>query len=917
MKKLICLFLAILMLITSAPFASAVAEQGNATFTVDTVEGDKDDVVLVNINLEETKTLIGALTIILDFDPTQLQLTAHPNSRKGDWMIAGDVLTDSSASAVLGDDRFAAITTDGFWLNGAICQVAFKVLKDIPVGKTFPISLIVDTVTHCENDDYSYNVAVIDGGVSSTKQPLPNKSATFTVATVQGDKDDVVLVNLFLEEEQTEIGALTMILDFDPSVLQPTPHPESRKGDWLIAGDVLTDSAASVVVGDDRFAAITVAGFWVSGTVCEMAFKVLKDIPQGQISPVSVIVDTITHCETDDYNYDVTVIDGGVVPSEKPPVPSGHSATFTVDTVEGEKDDVVLVDINLAEQETLIGALTMILDFDPTQLQLTAHPDSRKGDWMVVGEVVTDSGATVAIGDDRFAAATIDGFWLNGTICTVAFKVLKDIPEGEIAPVSVKVTTIDHCEDSNYTYDVTVVDGGVIPAEKKPVIPDKYATFTIETVEGEINDVVLLNVDIVEAQSEIGALELTILYDPNQLQLTAHPDSRKDDWMVTGEVMKECNATVVCGNNKIAAAAVDGTWLNGTMFSVAFKVLQELPEGEIAPVSLQVNGINHYSNSNYVYGITVNDGGVISIDTSAAKAVSALIAALDVQSLGDEADVIAAREAYNELPEKLKKYVTNLPALEAAETTIENMIAAARVSSLIDALNVQSINDKPAVTTARSAYDALTDVQKGYVTNLTKLEAAEATIKDMEAAARVEDLIDALNVQSLDNKAVVMVVRNTYNALTETQKGYVTNLAKLEAAEAIIKDMEAAAKVDAQIDSLNVQSLDDEPAVIAARNAYEALTDAQKGYVVNLPKLEEAEAAIEKLKVRYGDVNNDGTVGALDALLVLQAIVGKIHLTDREFLAADVSGSGNIEALDALYILQIIVGKIDRFPVEQ
>ena len=767
MKKLICLFLAILILLTTVPFASA-AEQGNATFTIDTVEGDKGDVVLVDINLSEEETLIGALTIIFDFDPTQLQLTAHPNSRKGDWMIVGDVLTDSNASAILGDDRFAAITTDGFWISGTICQVAFKVLKDIP---------------------------------------------------------------------------------------------------------------------------------------------------QGQTSPISVIVDTITHCETDDYSYDVTVIDGGVVPSEKPPISSDHNATFTIDTVEGKKDDVVLVNINLAEEETLIGALTMILDFDPTQLQLTAHPNSRKGDWMVVGEVVTDSNATVAIGDDRFAVATTDGFWLNGAICQIAFKVLEDIPEGEIAPISATIVTLDHCEEKNFDYNVTVVSGGVAPA---PVVPDQYATFTVDTVEGAKDDVVVLNVNLAEEKTLIGALEITLKYDTAKLQLVKHPNVRRgDDWMVAGEVMKDCNATIVCGSDKVAAATTDGVWLSGPLFSVAFQVLEDIPDDEIALVSLAVTSIDHCESLDYVYGVTVIDGGVISVDKSAARAVEALIDALNVQTLDDEEDVLAARAAYNDLPEEQKKYVENLSKLEKAEATIEDMLVAAQVDAAIDALDVQSLEDEAFVLAARVAYDALTDVQKGYVTNLPKLEAAEDTINDMTAAARVETLIDRLDVQSLDDKAVVIVVRNTYDALTDVQKGYVTNLDKLEKAEAAIADMTVAAEVDAIIDALNVQSLDDEPAVIAARNAYEALTDAQKGYVTNLPKLEEAESAIEKLKVRYGDVNNDGTIGALDALLVLQAIVGKVNLTDRELLAADVSGNGNIEALDALYILQIIVGKINQFPVEK
>jgi hypothetical protein len=89
--------------------------------------------------------------------------------------------------------------------------------------------------------------------------------------------------------------------------------------------------------------------------------------------------------------------------------------------------------------------------------------------------------------------------------------------------------------------------------------------------------------------------------------------------------------------------------------------------------------------------------------------------------------------------------------------------------------------------------------------------------------------------------------------------------------------------------------------------------------VVNLSRLEDAEAKIQELKntaVRYGDVDQDGHVSALDALMVLQAVVGKRTLSDREFASADVSGNGTADATDALYILQFVVGKIKQFPIE-
>ncbi|MBR4867580.1 MAG: metallophosphoesterase [Clostridia bacterium] len=134
-------------------------------------------------------------------------------------------------------------------------------------------------------------------------------------------------------------------------------------------------------------------------------------------------------------------------------------------------------------------------------------------------------------------------------------------------------------------------------------------------------------------------------------------------------------------------------------------------------------------------------------------------------------------------------------------------------------------------------------------------------------------------------------------------------------------DLEIAAQVVAQIDTLTVQSLEDKPAVEAARAAYNDLTDAQKALVTNLDKLTQAEAKIAEWEtaaaIKYGDVDGDGRVSAADALEVLKAVVGNVTLTEEQTVFADVDSDERISAVDALEILKKVVGKIDKFPVEE
>ena len=60
-----------------------------------------------------------------------------------------------------------------------------------------------------------------------------------------------------------------------------------------------------------------------------------------------------------------------------------------------------------------------------------------------------------------------------------------------------------------------------------------------------------------------------------------------------------------------------------------------------------------------------------------------------------------------------------------------------------------------------------------------------------------------------------------------------------------------------------------------------------------------------------GDVNGDGIIDSLDPLMMMQAMEGKIILTDDQFKRADLNDSGVIESIEILTILKYINGSID------
>ena len=140
--------------------------------------------------------------------------------------------------------------------------------------------------------------------------------------------------------------------------------------------------------------------------------------------------------------------------------------------------------------------------------------------------------------------------------------------------------------------------------------------------------------------------------------------------------------------------------------------------------------------------------------------------------------------------------------------------------------------------------------------------------EDKIAAEKVMDKIDDLPKDiKLSHKEQVYDVLEAYNDLTANQKKYVTNYDKLKKAvdeiarlEQEVQDKRKAAAVEKMIDELpkveNIK-LEDEKEVKEAREAYDALTKAQKNLVPNLRKLVQAEEKIKELKEKQQQSEED------------------------------------------------------------
>jgi hypothetical protein len=205
-----------------------------------------------------------------------------------------------------------------------------------------------------------------------------------------------------------------------------------------------------------------------------------------------------------------------------------------------------------------------------------------------------------------------------------------------------------------------------------------------------------------------------------------------------------------------------------------------------------------------------------------ADSVIALINAIPSEVTLDHAvDVNVARAAYELLTADEKALVNNFDVLTAAELRLEELNQQAQnevmAQAVIDQINIVSdvenitLTQEADVVAARSAYDALGEEVKALVSNLTVLEAAETKIAELRAekekleadqssAAFVDALIIALhdvNAMELSHEAEVVAARQAYDALSEDAKLYVNELTVLENAEARIAQLKAEAEAAA------------------------------------------------------------------------------------------------------------------------
>ena len=158
------------------------------------------------------------------------------------------------------------------------------------------------------------------------------------------------------------------------------------------------------------------------------------------------------------------------------------------------------------------------------------------------------------------------------------------------------------------------------------------------------------------------------------------------------------------------------------------------------------------------------------------------------------------------------------------------------------------------VRTAKAQFDLLTDAQKTEISEALKkkLNDCYTAITDMEAAKIVSDAIAALPATpTVDDIGTIRSAEEAYNKLTDNQKGYLTQreVDKLNNAVSVVSTLEVGYVYGliAALPAKDAVTAQDRAKIEAARAAYNNLTEAQKKLVSNYSRLTDAEKALEDL----------------------------------------------------------------------
>ena len=335
------------------------------------------------------------------------------------------------------------------------------------------------------------------------------------------------------------------------------------------------------------------------------------------------------------------------------------------------------------------------------------------------------------------------------------------------------------------------------------------------------------------------------------------------------------------------------------------------------------------------------------VDTVASSDLPAITTALTAYDELSDAAKAKLVDGEKSLLYALKAKAEEIKAAEeadAAATAEANTFKTTHATILAKTVDTVASSDLPAITTALTAYEELSDAAKAKLVDGEKslLDALKAKAEEIKAAEEADAAATAEantfktahatilgktteTITSSDLPAITAAL-TAYEELSDAAKAKLVDGEKslLDALKAKAEEIKAAEEADAAATAeantfktthatilgktTETVTSSDLPAITAALAAYEELSDAAKAKLVDGEKslLDALKAKAEEPQYIMGDVNGDGKITAQDLTMLTNRILGT---TSPAFVeaAADINGDGKITAQDLPLLTNLIL----------
>ena len=267
----------------------------------------QDDRVAVPIRVEGAADL-GAATLSLSYDPA---VARSVSCAPGDAVFDGGFCNPQAGDGLV---RLNVVSQQGFTGDATLFELTFQAVDGAAVGDETDLELTVTNFASSAAEALLYQTAsgtiVITQAVGPPQIILRVGGGPYQVAV--GERVTVPISAVVdADEAPLGLGAVTLVLDYDPSVVQPVACAlNDAGGDGFDGGGCNLNYA----VGQVKFNALSVTGVMSDTTIVEVEFEGVGQ--EGEATPLALVVNHLADTAANALTYRVEEGEIGIPPED-------------------------------------------------------------------------------------------------------------------------------------------------------------------------------------------------------------------------------------------------------------------------------------------------------------------------------------------------------------------------------------------------------------------------------------------------------------------------------------------------------------------------------------------------------------------------------------------------------------------------